>query len=861
MFLIVAIFASSAHANMFSDTTITHPLDGVYVGGLLTVQATSQSFIADSNFLVGHLKVDNGTEANVTVTAVSPSQPMVWLEYNLDTASYADGEHNITVTGTWDTNIGELTPTDTVTITVDNTAPTVDWNNVDYNATTKQYSVTFIMGDANPYGIYVGVVGRTESCADANYAHIGDVNGGGSSVVTVSVDFPHKVCVSAVDAAGNVGYDEYLLPEPIITIYDPEGFYTDEWPEFSGQFGNYMQDTVGLFGNVQCGPYYWDGNQWTTSDTNFSLEPFLSPPEWDFVTTLPPVEGNCVFTVYHVTEVRGTATDQTTFLFDKSPPTVDFGGFVLGGSGWIAQFHIEDDEIEGYGPTEVDIGVASVPRDGNCETADYSNISSVFGQADINEPIDYNEMICVRAIDIYGQEDFDVAQLPAPVAHIDVGGWETNYFNDFPEGFSGTLENWMEDSSVAIIFECNGPNGHYWYDGHEWDANYAEFEPDHDDEEWEFGVEELPPTLGSCKLTVLHRATYRPTGGAAEGFEFNATEPAGMLVLDDGEPVTNGCGDESPEWCDEEDRDIEVHSELNGWGPINTIEVMCNDGNWFEVDSETYEDAYGHNWTSIYEMSEFVDDGEDFYYECMQEGTVTLTVHVVDYFGRETTFSDDIEYHKNAWAIEYELRDREDEEWFRPAMPEDEPEWYFIGVPVIPYTEEMNEVMPEGIDSVWLYTENGWKVYRPEHPELSDLNAFEQGKAYMIRVDWNGLDDYPEFTIWGYCQPETNTNPPMPSVIFTVHSGWNPVAFDLRPYDGIDAGTAFSALTSKEVYTLGDAWNSRDYSGRYWAITVTGGPRRTTPVFSRKGYWVYTTEDNVDVHSKYRSAEGGGWWR
>jgi hypothetical protein len=284
--------------------------------------------------------------------------------------------------------------------------------------------------------------------------------------------------------------------------------------------------------------------------------------------------------------------------------------------------------------------------------------------------------------------------------------------------------------------------------------------------------------------------------------------------------------------------------------------VKCSDGNWTTVDPDTYDDAYGYNGTSIMEIQEYVED-ENFYVNCMQEGTVTLSVRVRDYFGRETTFSDDVEYHKDAWGISYRLRDREDDvDGFRVMTPsEDEPRWFFIGVPVIPYNGELSDYNIPGVVGIWLYTEDGWKVFRPGHPELSDLNAFEQGKAYMIDMNWDGLEEYPRFTVWGYFKPETDSDPPVPSVIFTVHAGWNPVAFDLRPRDSIDAGTAFSALNSKEIYTLGRPYDRRDYSGRYWVINGTSDGWGT-PIFGRKGYWVYTSNDGVDVHSKYNYDEG-----
>gem|GEM_PF-6144684 len=46
-----------------------------------------------------------------------------------------------------------------------------------------------------------------------------------------------------------------------------------------------------------------------------------------------------------------------------------------------------------------------------------------------------------------------------------------------------------------------------------------------------------------------------------------------------------------------------------------------------------------------------------------------------------------------------------------------------------------------------------------------------------------------------------------------------------------------------------------DYSGHYWVISTN----QDMPVFSKKGYWVYTADDNVEIHSKYRYASG--WWR
>jgi|GEM_PF-6168519 len=109
-------------------------------------------------------------------------------------------------------------------------------------------------------------------------------------------------------------------------------------------------------------------------------------------------------------------------------------------------------------------------------------------------------------------------------------------------------------------------------------------------------------------------------------------------------------------------------------------------------------------------MSNFVPDGEAFYNECMQEGNLVLYVHVSDHFGREAMFSDDILYRRDAWAIEYVLVDDEDEEeyGFRPAEQREIPTWYFIGVPVIPYTGNMAEVLPENVES------EGWVESIPQ---------------------------------------------------------------------------------------------------------------------------------------------------
>jgi|GEM_PF-4305960 len=281
-------------------------------------------------------------------------------------------------------------------------------------------------------------------------------------------------------------------------VDDPEGAYVDEWPVFAGHHGNVMQDTT-------------------------------------------EIQGNCVFTAYHVTEIRGTADDSTTFFFDKTAPELDFDGYDMDENGFIAEFEIDYAPIEDYGHPDLNVYVGHVDRNEDCTDANYVFVGQATGGDTISERIGYHDQVCVRVMDDYNQSDEANAILPDPKAGINTEDLDPSYYNDFPEEISGTLENWMQDSSVAVIFECNGPNGDYWYDGEEWETNSTEFEPDHDSSDWTFEIYRLPPTLGHCKITVLHLAEFRPTGGAATGFDFNAEELSGSVVLGEDALVANGC--------------------------------------------------------------------------------------------------------------------------------------------------------------------------------------------------------------------------------------------------------------------------------------------------------------------------------
>jgi len=502
-------------------------------------------------------------------------------------------------------------------------------------------------------------------------------------------------------------------------------------------------------------------------------------------------------------------------------------------------------------PVECNAWVAYVPRDGNCNDGNYQPIAC--GQKHILE-IKYSEKICVKAKDSYDNNASVVFIVPDSEVTIASPSADT-YKDSWPVDVNGSITNHMSGDWMGIVFECNGPNGDYFLQPTgTWDENRAEVSVPVDmNGNWYLAVPNVPKTLGTCTVTAtLHGG--RPDPKATKTFEFTTRKPELTLEIDNNDVITNGCEyipvlgsqislprgfptddlDEkfiSPE-CNEFDvpKDFAVYMESNTWGAAVKMMARCNDGNWIVKEiPPTYlwneQELEDNGYVRLTDMNDIF---PGIYEECMKEGNVTLYIGFVDIFGRKIVAEDRIEYHPNAWKIYYDLKKG----------------WNLIGMPFHPYRQEIGKHVDSNVTSVWAY-DGQWNVFRNGEPELSNLQVFESGKGYMIEANGDS-----KIAIWGYYVPETNTNPPMPSTIFVTRKGWNLVAFDVRPDSRVGAITATDVLNSRELFTTEDAENPWDFQGAYARVPFT---LDMFPVFGTKGYWLYTENDGVPVHSVYNT--------
>lgn len=146
--------------------------------------------------------------------------------------------------------------------------------------------------------------------------------------------------------------------------------------------------------------------------------------------------------------------------------------------------------------------------------------------------------------------------------------------------------------------------------------------------------------------------------------------------------------------------------------------------------------------------------------------------------------------------------------------------WNLISLPVLPENttiEAVTEALGVVLESVWSYENGAWRIYSPQHSDVSDLDAVKPGRGYWINVTQAGRGIEIEGTI----------NVDLPDLV----AGWNLVGWGgLQPLPVAGALAAIGADGGR-VWGYDDGqW--RFFDSRYHGLSDLA------EIEPGKGYWV-----------------------
>jgi DNA-directed RNA polymerase subunit H (RpoH/RPB5) len=146
--------------------------------------------------------------------------------------------------------------------------------------------------------------------------------------------------------------------------------------------------------------------------------------------------------------------------------------------------------------------------------------------------------------------------------------------------------------------------------------------------------------------------------------------------------------------------------------------------------------------------------------------------------------------------------------------------WNFIGLPVIPVSTDISDVLAGIIDKVvivWSYDGAAWTRYIPG--VASSLTQMTSGVGY-----WINLSEAAALTVSGTIPPSND---------ITLTAGWNLISLGTAPGDP-DIGTVLAGIIDDVVIV----WHYDGVTG-IWTRFIPGGPASLTEMTQGNAYWVY----------------------
>lgn len=174
--------------------------------------------------------------------------------------------------------------------------------------------------------------------------------------------------------------------------------------------------------------------------------------------------------------------------------------------------------------------------------------------------------------------------------------------------------------------------------------------------------------------------------------------------------------------------------------------------------------------------------------------------------------------------------------------------WNLISVPFVLLNDDVEEVIKgieANVESVWTYDPftDKWYVYRPAHPEISDLEQIKPGWGYWIMAY---ADD--ELIVGGSLFSPIHTPESK-----TIKAGWNLIGFfgteGLPSYNGPDLSG-----NGKEAYfalcSLGETWWDKGFTSlvTYWEPDNPNQWKyldKHSYMNPGAGYWMLAQEDGI----------------
>ncbi|MEN8614415.1 S8 family serine peptidase [Dehalogenimonas sp. THU2] len=146
--------------------------------------------------------------------------------------------------------------------------------------------------------------------------------------------------------------------------------------------------------------------------------------------------------------------------------------------------------------------------------------------------------------------------------------------------------------------------------------------------------------------------------------------------------------------------------------------------------------------------------------------------------------------------------------------------WNFIGLPVIPVSTDISDVLAGIIDKVvivWSYDGAAWTRYIPG--VASSLTQMTSGVGY-----WINLSEAATLTVSGTIPPSND---------ITLTAGWNLISLGTAPGDP-DIGTVLAGIIDDVVIV----WHYDGVTG-IWTRFIPGSPATLTEMTQGNAYWVY----------------------
>ncbi|PIZ51259.1 hypothetical protein COY27_04525, partial [Candidatus Woesearchaeota archaeon CG_4_10_14_0_2_um_filter_33_13] len=179
--------------------TIDYPTNGLNTSGIQDINITALDGTTQTNVTL--VNITNSTGDSVVLFTLSTGDSVVftttWATAN---GSFPDGTYNLTIIA--NDTAGNVNDSEIVTVTVDNTAPSVNMVNSSFNTTNATPSVTFNYTDAlfatANCTLYVDDVADTSNSSTDNATN--------TELTTSALDDgSHTFGVSCTDGASNIG--------------------------------------------------------------------------------------------------------------------------------------------------------------------------------------------------------------------------------------------------------------------------------------------------------------------------------------------------------------------------------------------------------------------------------------------------------------------------------------------------------------------------------------------------------------------------------------------------------------------------------------------------------------------------------